>query len=380
MFSARPNETTGRENLLPESKELPIAVLLSGGVDSSVTLARLKALGYRRLTAFYLKIWLEDELAHLGECPWEEDLHYCRAVCRQLEVPLQVLSLQSEYLEQVVSLVLEELRAGRTPSPDIWCNARIKFGMFYQKIGSEFAGVASGHYARRQFDGQHVWLLRAPDPVKDQTYFLSHLSQQQLARAVFPIGHLTKPQVRELAREFALPTSTRRDSQGICFLGQIRYAEFVRFHLGERRGPIVELETGRRLGEHRGYWFYTIGQRQGLGLSGGPWYVVKKDVEENVVFVSHRNHLPAHACSRFVVAQPNWIARPPEREHLLVKVRHGPRLTPCQIRFLNNQRLEVVMAEPDPGIAPGQVAVFYRGQVCMGGGVIEAPVLERITS
>ncbi|RMG64254.1 MAG: tRNA 2-thiouridine(34) synthase MnmA [Calditrichaeota bacterium] len=359
---------------------MPIAVLLSGGVDSSVALARLRALGYRRLTAFYLKIWLEDELAHLGECPWEEDLRYCRAVCRQLEVPLEVLSLQSEYLEKVVHHALAELRAGRTPSPDIWCNARIKFGTFYQKIGSEFAGVASGHYARKGFDGRLYWLLRSPDPVKDQTYFLCHLSQAQLARALFPIGHLSKAQVRELAAGYGLPTSTRKDSQGICFLGQIRYPEFVRFHLGERTGPIVELESGRRLGEHRGYWFYTIGQRQGLGLSGGPWYVVKKDVDHNVIFVSHRRHLPERSCNRFVVAAPNWIARPPQSEQLLVKIRHGPRITPCRIRRLDNQRLEVTMAEEDPGIAPGQFAVFYQGERCLGGGVIEAPVAAEISA
>ena len=250
-----------------------IAVLLSGGVDSALALALLREAGHR-LTAFYLKIWLEEELAFLGDCPWEEDLRYARAVCRELRVPLQVVPLQTEYQQAVVEYVLRALRAGRTPSPDVLCNRTIKFGAFVDRIGADYDAVASGHYARLAPapDG-HCRLLRGVDPVKDQSYFLAYLRRGQLRRLRFPLGGLRKQQVRALARERGLAPSDRRDSQGICFLGKLSYPAFVRAHLGEAPGPIRELTGGARLGSHRGHWFHTIGQRQGLGLGDGPWYV-----------------------------------------------------------------------------------------------------------
>ncbi len=207
-----------------------IAVLVSGGVDSSVALARLVAEGRHELTAFYLKIWLEDELAILGECPWEEDLRHARAVCETLGVPLEVVPLQDRYHERVVAHAIAELSAGRTPSPDLQCNQRIKFGAFLEAVGGDrFDAVASGHYARVELDGAgRAHLLRAPDPVKDQTYFLARMHQAQLQRARFPIGDLDKPAVRQRAAELGLATAARPDSQGICFLGKIKYPEFVR--------------------------------------------------------------------------------------------------------------------------------------------------------
>ena len=217
-----------------------VAVLLSGGVDSSVALALLSRRKGLALKAYYLKIWLEEELAFLGDCPWEADLAYARATCERLGVPLEIVPLQSEYREQIVEHALAELRRGRTPSPDIFCNQRIKFGAFYQRVADECEQVASGHYACVAEDDSGFRLCRAPDPVKDQTYFLSNLSQTQLAHIRFPIGHLHKHQVRTLAAEFDLPTKDRPDSQGICFLGKINYRDFVRFHLGEARGDIVE--------------------------------------------------------------------------------------------------------------------------------------------
>jgi tRNA-specific 2-thiouridylase len=348
-----------------------IAVLLSGGVDSSVALRLVKKAGYSDITAFYLKIWLEDELAYLGNCPWEEDLKYARAVCEQADVPLQVISLQTEYQERVVAEALAELRAGRTPSPDIWCNQRIKFGLFFEKIDAGFDRIVSGHYAQVERCREVCLLKRSPDPVKDQTYFLCALNQKQLSRLLFPIGHLQKDDVRRLAREFDLPNRDRKDSQGICFLGKIRYPEFVRHHLGERTGELVELETGKVLAEHRGFWFYTIGQRKGIGLGGGPWYVVKKDVTANRVYVSHSDHYLDHATRQFIVGHVNWIAGQPEQLKLQTKVRHGPRLADCEIRLLGDGRWEVMLAEPDQGIASGQSAVLYDGETCLGGGVIE---------
>ena len=251
---------------------MKIAVLISGGVDSSVALRLLKEQGHE-LTAFYLKIWLEDELSYLGDCPWEEDLSYVRAVCEQAGVPLQVVSLQKEYWDHVVSYTMQEIKAGRTPNPDILCNQRIKFGMFFNHIDASFDKVATGHYAQVKEQNGIFSLHRAPDPIKDQTYFLSYLSQAQLARALFPIGHLQKEQVRQLAQQFDLPNKERKDSQGICFLGKLKFNDFIKFHVGEKPGDMIEYETGKKLGTHKGFWFHTIGQRQGSGLPAarGMW-------------------------------------------------------------------------------------------------------------
>ena len=225
-----------------------VAVLLSGGVDSSLALALLQREKRLALKAYYLKIWLEDELFSLGDCPWETDLTYARATCEQLGVPLEVVPLQSEYRDHIVEYALAELRLGRTPSPDIWCNQRVKFGAFYQRVANECEQIASGHYARVEETADGYRLRRAADPVKDQTYFLSNLSQAQLARLCLPIGHLHKHQVRALAAEFDLPAKDRPDSQGMCFLGKINYRDFVRFHLGEARGDIVEQASGAKEG------------------------------------------------------------------------------------------------------------------------------------
>ena len=348
---------------------MKIAVLLSGGVDSSVALGLLAEAGHE-LTAFYLKVWLEDELAHLGKCPWEEDLAFAREVCARFDVPLEVRSLQKAYWDRVVTYAVDELRAGRTPSPDILCNRRIKFGAFFETIDESFERVASGHYARLERAGDTVRMKRGVDPVKDQTYFLSHLSQEQLRRAEFPLGGLTKAEVRRRARELDLPNQARKDSQGICFLGKIRYSDFVRHHLGEKEGDIVELETGKVLGRHRGYWFHTVGQRQGLGLSHGPWYVQKKDVEQNVVYVSHQDRLLRTARERFEVEKLHWIAGPPTKRALQVRVRHGPALYGADVDVTSRGSATVRLDRKEPGIAPGQFTVFYDGDVCLGGATI----------
>jgi tRNA-5-taurinomethyluridine 2-sulfurtransferase len=352
-------------------KEMKIAVLLSGGVDSSVALRLLQAAGHRDVTAFYLKIWLEEELAFLGDCPWEDDLKYARAVCEQAGVPLEVVPMQTEYQNRIVDHVLTELKGGRTPSPDILCNEWIKFGLFLDKIDPSFEKVASGHYAQVEERGGLFYLKRAPDPVKDQTYFLSRLSQSQLSRILFPIGHLTKAEVRAKAHELQLPNRDRHDSQGICFLGKIKYPEFVRFHLGEKKGDIIDIQTGEKLAKHKGVWFHTVGQRKGLGMGGGPWYVVKKDLPNNIVYVAHADRYLEFARSEFVVTDVRWIAEPPTTNQLQTKVRHSPRLEPCTITPLGEGRHQVTLAEKDQGIAAGQSAVFYEGEYCLGSGVIE---------
>ncbi len=356
---------------------MKIAVLVSGGVDSSVALKLLKDQGHD-ITAFYLKIWLEDELSYLGDCPWEQDLAYVRSVCEAVGVPLQIVSLQKEYHDQVVSYTIAEVKAGRTPNPDILCNSRIKFGMFLEHIDDSYEKVATGHYAQvRELDGR-VALIAAPDAIKDQTYFLSGISPSQLNRALFPIGHLVKDQVRELAHQFDLPTKDRKDSQGICFLGKLKFRDFIKHYLGEKQGPMVELETGAIIGQHTGSWFYTIGQRQGLGLSGGPWYVAHKDSGTNTVYISRNYYSDEKKRDTFIVERCNWFNGVPDKKELSVKMRHGPEKHPCTITVDPHGLVAVQLYDRDQGIAPGQFAVFYDGDVCLGGGVIAQSQIEKL--
>jgi tRNA-specific 2-thiouridylase len=348
---------------------MKIAVLLSGGVDSSVALNLLKNQGHE-VTAFYLKIWLQDEFSFLGDCPWEEDLNFVRSVCNQLNIPLEIISLQNEYWDNVVTYVIAEIKEGRTPNPDIFCNSLIKFGQFYDKIDNSFEKVASGHYAAVEYEEGNFLLKKSPDPIKDQTYFLAYLTQKQLSRALFPIGSYKKAEIRNLALEFLLPNMKRKDSQGICFLGKIKFNDFVKHHLGEIKGDILEFESGNKLGMHNGYYFYTIGQRSGIGLSGGPWYVVNKDIINNIIYVSREN-IAYRARDNFNVANFNWIAgSAPEEHDLEVKIRHGASFYQCNLIFLDGNKAEVKMDRPDQGIAPGQFAVFYKKDVCLGAGVI----------
>lgn len=351
-----------------------IAMLISGGVDSSVALRLLVDAGHD-VTAFYLKIWLEDELAFLGECPWDEDLQYVRAVCDEAGVPLEVVPFQKEYWDRVVRYAIDEVRVGRTPNPDMLCNARIKFGAFYDFLVREypdcFDKIATGHYARIQEQDGLAWLKRSPDPIKDQTYFLSQLSQEQVSRAMFPIGHLRKSEVRALAGRYDLPNATRKDSQGICFLGKIAFDRFLEHHLGKCRGDIVDAKTGEKVGEHDGFWYYTIGQRRGIRLSGGPWYVVGKNPMENTVYVSNAWRSEETARDTFAVERLNWIVdMAPTNRELSVKIRHGEGEYQCEIERVGDDGVRVRLAGFDAGVAPGQFAVFYDGEHCLGGGVI----------
>lgn len=348
---------------------MTIALLISGGVDSSVALAILRERGYN-VKAYYLKIWLEEELSFLGDCPWEEDLQYINKVCKQFSTPLEIVPLQREYHNRVVSYTIAELKKGRTPSPDLFCNQRIKFGAFYEKIGHKYEKIATGHYATIGTKNGSAVLKTAPDPVKDQTYFLAHLSQNQIDQAMFPIGDYTKSEVRNLAHHHDLPNKNRKDSQGICFLGKIKFRDFTKYHLGDEPGDIIEIETGKKLGCHRGYWFHTIGQRKGLGLSGGPWYVVKKDVQNNIVYVSKNKNEEQESSSTFHVAGFNWIT-PPTSENLRVKIRHGKEFYHCKLTMEKSDYGVVHIDKSDQGIAAGQFAVFYEGNICLGCATIQ---------
>lgn len=348
---------------------MKIAMLLSGGVDSSVALKLLQDQG-QHLTVFYVKIWLEDNFSYLGKCPWQDDLKYVEAVCDKLKVPLEIVNLQKEYWDKVVQEVIGQVKAGHTPNPDILCNSLIKFGVFYEHIGGEFKKVASGHYARVEKDVKFM-LKKSSDPVKDQTYFLARLNQAQLGRLVFPIGHLTKGEVRRLAQKFNLPNQRRKDSQGICFLGQIKYRDFLRGHLGVKKGKLIHKKSGRAMGEHDGFWYYTIGQRKDIKLSGGPWYVIAKEADKNIIYIGGQDELKDNARAEFTVADLNWIAgQAPQAGRFTVKVRHGAKEYGCFIEESEGGSWRVKMDEADKGLAAGQQAVFYKGEICLGGGVI----------
>ncbi|KAL7541674.1 hypothetical protein ACHAWF_006996 [Thalassiosira exigua] len=385
-----------------------VAMLLSGGVDSSVALHLLLRQNYN-VTAFYLRIWLEDELAHLGECPWEDDLQVCQAVCEHAgNVPLETVSLGEEYRERVVQYTIEEAQRGRTPNPDIMCNSRVKFGCFLEYVensGMEFDFVASGHYARLKDEAlangaEHPKkrLFRAPDPIKDQSYFLCALTQQQLSKVLFPIGSFQKSEVRELAARFQLPNRNRPDSQGLCFLGKVRFDDFLASYLGNRPGDVVDALNGEVIGRHNGLWYHTVGQRKGIGkvmfplaTARGPWYVVAKDQKRDIVYVSNRYEEEdfASARSEFEVEDVRWISGEPPREALSdkngslenkwkevrmeMKIRHGPTIVKGIVSLegdgtTGNIRLD----KKDGGLAPGQYVVFYRlgSDECLGAGVI----------
>lgn len=261
-----------------------VAALVSGGVDSSVVVHLLKEQGITP-SIFYIRIGMEDEQGYI-DCPAEEDIEITSFIARKYGCPFEEVNLHKEYWDNVVSYTIESVRRGLTPNPDIMCNKMIKFGAFDQRWGKDYDRIATGHYATTDIVNGVSFLATAKDPIKDQTDFLSQLTYPQIEKVMFPIGHLMKSEVRQIAAEAHLPSATRKDSQGICFLGKINYNDFLRRYLGEREGKIVELETGKVLGKHQGYWFHTIGQRKGLFLSGGPWFVVKKDIEENVLYVS----------------------------------------------------------------------------------------------
>ncbi|KAL3620399.1 hypothetical protein CASFOL_035311 [Castilleja foliolosa] len=357
---------------LPERKPLKVAVLISGGVDSSVALRLLHAAGHS-CTAFYLKIWFQEDFENFwSECPWEEDLNYVKAVCDQVDVPLEVVHLTDEYWNNVVSYIIDEYR----------------YGAFVDAIrGMKFDFIASGHYAKvvhpdSDNKEEPSTLKLSKDMVKDQTYFLSHLSQSQLKGLIFPLGCIQKEEVRRLAKTFELPNQDRKDSQGICFLGKIKFSEFVARHIGEKEGVILEAETGDFLGRHRGFWFYTIGQRQGLRLPGGPWYVVEKDVKNNVVFVS-RNYFSVDKRRRiFRVGSLRWLNGSPPRMITQIqckldqasRVRHGPGFYRCDLTIetdANGHEILVVkLSKDDQGLAAGQFAAFYQDSTCLGSGVI----------
>jgi tRNA-specific 2-thiouridylase len=354
-----------------------IIVGLSGGVDSSVTAALLQQQGYH-VEAMFMKNWEEDDDEEF--CSAEEDLKDARAVCDKLGLELHAVNFASEYWDTVFSYFLSEYQAGRTPNPDVLCNKEIKFKVFLDYALSRGAEkIATGHYARIEERDGRYYLLKGRDQGKDQSYFLYTLGQQQLSRSLFPLGELEKSEVRRLAAEFDLATKDKKDSTGICFIGERNFREFLSRYLpaqpGEMRTPEGEL-----IGRHQGLMYYTLGQRKGLGIGGRkdaddrPWFVVGKDMQNNVLLVAQGSDHPLLYSRTLEASQLHWTLdeAPQLPLRCSAKTRYRQADHPCTITTMENGHCLVEFDDPQWAVTPGQSVVFYHGDICLGGGIIEA--------
>lgn len=353
----------------------PHAVVgMSGGVDSSVAAYLLKEQGYR-VSGLFMVNWTEDEE---GYCSAAEDFQDARAVCAELDIPLHRVDFSREYHERVFAQFLADYAAGKTPNPDVLCNREIKFKPFREhalRLGADF--VATGHYARIQHaeDGPH--LLRAVDGNKDQTYFLSAVAKPQLDRVLFPVGALTKPEVRAIAQKIGLPNHRKKDSTGICFIGERPFQEFLAQYLKPNPGPIVD-DNGVTVGEHQGLMYYTLGQRRGLHIGGrkgaleSPWYVVAKLTEQNTLMVSQQADHPRLMSSLVECGPFHWINRPLSvaGRPLQARIRHRQALQTCSISSETATAIQIKFEQAQRAAVAGQYLVLYNGEECLGGGEI----------
>lgn len=346
-----------------------VIVGLSGGVDSSVAAYLLKCAGHH-VTAIFMKNWQEDE----GFCPAEADYQDAQMAAKHLGIELRLVNFADEYWQNVFADFLSELKAGRTPNPDVLCNKEIKFKAFLNYAKQQGADyIATGHYART--DHQH--LIKGKDPKKDQSYFLYLLNQKQLQQSLFPLGDMTKEAVRTLATEIGLHNHIKKDSTGICFIGERRFRTFLEDYLPAQTGAI-ETEQGEVIGEHSGVFFYTIGQRQGLQIGGlrgkseAPWYVAKKDVSRNVLTVVQGEH-PLLYQKKITITKLHFINEPPAlNTPLKAKTRYRQEDQHCMLISLEKDKAEVWFQSPQRAITPGQSLVFYKDDICLGGGIIES--------
>lgn len=351
-----------------------VIVGLSGGVDSSVAALRLLEQGYD-VEALFMKNWDEDDDTEY--CTAMQDFADASAVAAELGIVLHGANFAREYWDRVFEYFLAEYQAGRTPNPDILCNKEIKFKAFLDyalRLGADY--IATGHYAQTGCDDAGLTTLRkGVDPSKDQSYFLHQVSHQALAKTLFPLGTMHKTEVRERAKAAGLPTFDKKDSTGICFIGERRFSDFLATYLPAQPGKIYAV-TGEELGNHQGLMYHTIGQRQGLGIGGtkdfgdAPWYVVDKDLDNNRLMVAQGNQHPSLFKNRLTVVAPFWIGGPPGQEfHCSAKIRYRQLDQRCSVLCAGNT-LSVEFDEPQRAITPGQSAVFYDGDRCLGGGVI----------
>jgi tRNA-specific 2-thiouridylase len=346
---------------------------MSGGVDSAVAAWRLLEHG-SRVQGLFMSNWDEDDDAY---CTTAEDFQDARRVCERLSIPLHKVSFAAEYRAQVFEHFLAEHRAGRTPNPDVLCNRQIKFGAclrYARRLGADL--FATGHYARVQQTPSGYRLLRGIDTAKDQSYFLHSIDPGALSVTLFPIGDLTKQEVRRLARDAALPVFDKKDSTGICFIGERPFQSFLERYLPAQPGAI-ETPTGEVIGRHQGLMYYTLGQRHGIGIGGiagqpeEPWYVAAKDLDRNVLVVVQGSEHPLLLGGSFRTAPPHWLGVEPGLPlECTVRVRYRQADQPCTVRH-DAQGTYVTLAAPQRAITPGQSAVFYEGEICLGGAVIE---------
>ena len=347
-----------------------VVVGMSGGVDSSVAALLLKRAGYD-VVGLFMKNWEDDDDDEY--CSTREDLVDAAAAADVIGIGLEAVNFAAEYKDRVFAEFLREYSAGRTPNPDVLCNAEIKFKAFLDhamRLGA--AKIATGHYARVEKAGDRFRLLRGRDPGKDQSYFLHRLNQEQLARVMFPVGEMKKSDVRRLAREAGLPNHAKKDSTGICFIGERPFREFLNRYLPRVPGPIKTPE-GRVIGEHIGLAFYTIGQRKGIGIGGAgePWYVAEKRIESNELLVVQGHDHPLLLKKDLRAVEPAWVCGEPPRESALsAKTRYRQADAPCRLERVLQSEIRVDFATPQWAVTPGQSVVLYDRDVCLGGGFI----------
>ncbi|MWC30493.1 tRNA 2-thiouridine(34) synthase MnmA [Paenibacillus sp. MMS18-CY102] len=355
--------------------ETRVVVGMSGGVDSSVTALLLKEEGYD-VIGIFMKNW--DDTDEFGHCTAEEDAEDVRRVCDQIGIPYYTVNFEQQYFDKVFTYFLDEYKRGRTPNPDVMCNREIKFGEFLQKaidLGADY--LATGHYARveRTANGE-TKLLRGVDSNKDQTYFLHQLDQSQLAKAMFPIGDLPKPEVRRIAEAAGLATAKKKDSTGVCFIGERNFKQFLSGYLPAQPGPMIDLRSGETKGQHDGLMYYTLGQRQGLGIGGSgngePWFVADKDLERNILYVVQGDSHARLYSERLTAEGINWISpdRPEGPIACTAKFRYRQADQGVTVTLGADGTAEVVFDQPQKAITPGQAVVFYDGDICLGGGTI----------
>ncbi|GGA66537.1 tRNA-specific 2-thiouridylase MnmA [Salinicoccus roseus] len=358
-------------NDLMDNSNTTVVVGMSGGVDSSVTAKLLKDQGYNTIGIF-MKNW--DDTDEFGVCTATEDYEDVRLVAEEIGIPYYSVNFEKEYYDRVFQYFLDEYKKGRTPNPDVMCNKEIKFKAFLDhamKLGADY--VATGHYAQVIHDENGSTMLRGVDRNKDQTYFLNQLSQEQLSRVMFPLGHMEKSEVRALAREYDLATKDKKDSTGICFIGERDFKEFLSGYLPANPGRMINMDTGEDKGQHDGLMYYTIGQRQGLGIGGdgGPYFVAGKNLETNELYVVSGYENEALYSSSLEASEINFINDTPDHFECTAKFRYRQEDVPVTVTKLDAGRLHVEFHDPARAITPGQAVVFYDGDVCLGGATID---------